>query len=690
MNLKLWQITSIFAVLCLPVSQLLASNENIDNSKAAADEVGVDAIESILVLGYKNPWPSEITEEAEKLVSMPGSLGDPLGSITALPGVMTPAGGGEPVIRGSSPEDNRYYIDGLPAGYIFHEFNTSIFDRNVVQDFLLYPAGFGVRYSQGIGSVFDIRLRDPKNTDLITRIDISMLRSSIFFESGVTDNSAAYLSLRRGMLDLFISEEDEPEDGVRVITPPKDADYQFKGIWAPNGSNHTLTLSVGGASDFVEAEFGRGNTIVEKNPDYEGDARVDLGFDSQSLNWRIDGNSFATVLAIGAYEDKEYTIWGEGYFVKLDRATDLARGEVEISVNKNHLLKLGSEFAANSYDYASRMVLTVCTDFEPGCQDGRRDLVELEDAIEILESSVYISDQWVPTEKLLFEIGVQYAGNDYTDEYFVNPRLAANLKFNDRVTFTSSGGRYNQTPEAENLIPGIGNRELDAPSAIHFTLGTIVELKNLWSWSIEGYRKELMDLPVSLDEDEPDGDQYYAAEGEGKVSGAELLLKKGLERSWYGWASLSYSQSDRTNTRTGKNQSYAYDTPVVFNLVASYLIGEKWEAGFRYTLKSGEATTEILGVKENPDYPGRFLPVYGEPFADRLPNYSRLDLRFSRQLTFWSRDGSFYIDIRNVLNKENVAARELDYTVMSETGELRIKDSTEMGIFGSIGVSVTF
>ena len=38
---------------------------------------------------------------------------------------------------------------------------------------------------------------------------------------------------------------------------------------------------------------------------------------------------------------------------------------------------------------------------------------------------------------------------------------------------------------------------------------------------------------------------------------------------------------------------------------------------------------------------GRYVPVYGEAYQDRLPIYSRLDLRMEHKTQFWGYPGSF-------------------------------------------------
>ena len=95
-----------------------------------------DNIERINISHKRSNITAKITEDAKKLVDMPGAMGDPLQAVFALPGVVAAGGSmAHPAVRGSSPQDNMYEVDFMPAGYIFHDFGTSIFNRHLIQDF---------------------------------------------------------------------------------------------------------------------------------------------------------------------------------------------------------------------------------------------------------------------------------------------------------------------------------------------------------------------------------------------------------------------------------------------------------------------------------------------------------------------------------------------------------------------------
>lgn len=683
---------SLLATLALMAPTVgLASEKtpSAQNKQTPAQET--TKTEQINVIGSRRAYYTEITQNSEKLLQMPGAMGDPVAAISALPGVILPANGSQPAVRGSSPNDNKYFIDGMPAGYIFHQFNTSIFDPSTIQDFQLYSAGFGAQYSSATGAVIDVRLRDPKNQAVRTKVDASFLRAGIFIEGGITDNSAFYLSARKGLLEFFIPEDDEAdEDGVRIISAPQDSDYLAKYVWNIN-SNHQLQISAIGASDYAEAELDERSDFAATNPDFAGDAKIDDGFNSQSIQWHYQGKSSEQLEVILArYQDKEKTTWGDGYFQISDLTTGYFKSQYSWRATQNHSLQSGLEITDTKFEYDLYAVQFVCTEFDVDCQSSRRDTVRLTHQLNATDVTLYLIDHWQISQNFNLESGLQAYYSEYTDEVLLMPRLASEWYFSKDHALTLSAGQYARFPDIGTVIPEIGNPELDSYTSNHYTLGFKGQLDAYWNWSIEGYYKTLDKLPAALAEENDPEQVFYQAAVTGKARGVDLFINRDLHNDWYGWISLSYSNSSRTNTLTGKTSRYHLDTPLVINLVGHYQFNSKWDFGFRFIAKSGEASTEIIGIQENPSFPDLYIAQYGEPFAERLPVYARLDLKFKRSITMFGNPAEFYIDIINALNRKNVLERDLDYQRVNQSGQLFIEEDQDMGIFPSVGISFSF
>ena len=164
----------------------------------------VAELSTINIKGTRESGPKITTE---KLLKVPGSGGDPLRAIEAMPGVVLGDNKqGAPAVRGSSPADNYYQTDYIPVGYLFHNLGDSTYNSNIIEDFSLKAGAWDSQYSNAIGAVLDTKLRDPYREGLTTVIDISLLRAGILVEGAVTENSAFYASWREGLLDWYFDE----------------------------------------------------------------------------------------------------------------------------------------------------------------------------------------------------------------------------------------------------------------------------------------------------------------------------------------------------------------------------------------------------------------------------------------------------------------------------------------------------
>lgn len=642
----------------------------------------------MVIEGRKSDY-SVITENAQKIIDTPGSLGDPLMAVFSLPGVISEGdGGGAPAVRGSSPSDNLYLVDGAPAGYVFHSFSTSVFNDNIIQDFELFSAGFGPAYNNAIGGVFDIRLRDPKSQEITTKVDLSALRSGVFVEGDVTENSAFYLSGRMSVIQYWMDEDAvEEEEGIRVQDAPEDTDYQFK--YQYRLDQHKFTFSANGATDLAAAEFTELSTEVMEEPDFAGDAKIENNFNNKNLRWQWTADNGSSLdMQAGHYEGNADTLWGgDKYFFDFKTEDNYVIAKYNHVINDQHLMSFGTESHQKKYSYDAQFIQYVCTELDPDCLLRRGELIVDKDIVEIQEQSAYLNDHWVITDKFNLDLGVQYHYNDFTEESFTHPRMSASWEIVDNWTLSYSAGSYNRLPDIDKTFPEIGNADLKSPTSNHYTMGIKHELDNGWSWSITSYYKTMDELPLAMNTNDP---QPYTNNVEGDAYGVDLFINKDLTDKWYGWLAISASRSTRTNKLTNIEQDYYLDTPLVINWVINYQLTEKWNMGTRLTLQSGRAITPIIGAQENPFFENHILPVYGDAYSDNLPVYVRLDLRFQRAITLWGFAGTYNIDILNALNRQNVTDRNLDYKRTTSIDNYYLEDEVGMGIIPAAGVSLTF
>ena len=197
-------------------------------------------------------------------------------------------------------------------------------------------------------------------------------------------------------------------------------------------------------------------------------------------------------------------------------------------------------------------------------------------------------------------------------------------------------------------------------------------------------------MALSLEQDDLRAQVRYSNDLSGEAKGIEWVINKNLSDGWYGWASLSWSSSTRTNDLTGVTTEYLLDTPLLANAVANYQYNENWDFGFRLTMRSGAKYTPIVGLRANPDYPDHFQPVYGDLNSKTLPTYYRLDLSANYKTQLWGLDSELNFAIINATGSKNVSGYSYSPRPDDSTTSFQLDREVGMEIFPSIGFTLKF
>lgn len=658
-----------------------------------AQERKFNKIDELVITTKSISLLTEMRHDTAELLSVAGAGMDPLSAALSLPGVtFTSDTSSEPAVRGSAPTDNGYYIDFIPARYVFHVFGNSIFNHNLIHSFDLHPAAFGSQYGDATGAVIDVRLRDPRNTPLTTTLDASLLSAGLLLESGLGEDHAFYLSFRRSLLDKFLSSEEEQDrdSGIRVEQIPVAEDYQLKYRWEIDAQNR-LTLLAAGASDWLEATFRNSSDLVRRDPDFAGFASVTTSFDSQGIAWdRLSSNANHSFnLSLTSSNERDDVYYGTGQFMETETKRAMLRAQWDYDSGGAHRVVAGGWLEKTNYQLRMNAKIAACSSFDPACPTLHAPLIQLDDTFAMNSQVLFVEDLWRFHPDFSLRMGVHYLNDEYMGQSKTDPRLRVDWYAGDRWRFHVAYGHYVQLPKAEELAPVMGNPELRMIESVHSVVGVERKLGNKWSWSVEFYHKSLKHLPLSLRPDiDPDYLDRYSSDASGRAYGMELLLKKELTDSFYGWLALSLSKTERSNERTGEVWRFDYDKPVILNWVMNYKPNDNWLFGMKWSVQSGNLYTPVVEKRRSPVDPRAEELVYGELNSERLPLYHRLDLRveYTQHTSYgmWSA----FLDLLNVYDQKNVQG--ISSTPDAINGDVRLQSSGGLGRFPSIGFKVQF
>ena len=641
-------------------------------------------LEEIIVEAEGEPEaqkPLGIGISGETLRTAPGSAGDPMRTLQTLPG-LTFSNDEEalPAVRGSRPDDNYFLVDFAPVGYLFHFGQSiSVLNADLVESFDIYQSAYGPEYAGVTGGVFDIKLREPKKDRLRSVFDISIFHAGALIEGPVAENQSFYLAGRISYLDLFLDDQIPEEDGITIKEFPKYSDYQGKYVWETDADNK-LTFQFNGASDTGRIDLSEEAEEVETDPDLAGSFFTETAFHGQAVVWdstHSDRLSSKSLLSHG-YSSEVGEFAGAGD-IEIDANEILLKSQADYVINDKHTAIVGGQLSRANVDLDLSLKIPPCGELDVECFITGSEELEKQEKFDFTAYRLYAKDNWYITDRLTLYPGLAFRGEDYRDEWFLEPRFALEYSLNETTLLTAGAGHYRQAPSYLESDTVFGNPEIKYSSAVHGQIGIQRDFANGWDVKSELYYKSLDDLVTS------DSEKNYTNDGSGYAYGLDTLIRKNVTDKLSGWAAVSLSKARRKDKRTGEEIVFDHDQPVNVSLVGKYEFNPKWALGAKLWAHSGSPYTPVIGATEDPNIPGFYRPQYAKINSGRFPTYKRLDLRVDR--TFKRKKGNSttaYFELLNVLGTKNAAGYDYnaDYTERTQYSQLE-------GIF-SIGVKATF
>ena len=130
-------------------------------------------------------------------------------------------------------------------------------------------------------------------------------------------------------------------------------------------------------------------------------------------------------------------------------------------------------------------------------------------------------------------------------------------------------------------------------------------------------------------------------------------MRQKLWKGLFGWVAYTISRSERKDRPDQPWRLFRYDQTHILTLVASYKL--PWwnlEVGLRFRYVTGNPTTpQIGGLRDTVQQ--TWVPVLGDTYSARLPDFHQLDLRIDKTWVFNRWKLGLYLDIQNLYNQSN-------------------------------------
>jgi len=654
----------------------------------------------------------------------------------------------EIVVRGGAPGENLFLMDNIEitnpnhfgeqgtGGGPINMLNTLFIDR---VDFL--AGAFPAKYGDKASSVMDIRLREGSRDYHAVDLDMSMAGIGMFVEGPLAKGQGSYMtSYRKSYLDLIIR-------STGLVAVPSYWNAQAKLTYDLNPANKLmLNVIYGDDAIHIKGE-NTPSTRGAENVNVSGKQSV-LGLTYKKLwgNQALSRFTLAWTSARFNYDVYRFSEKGikHTYYQQNETEWDVqARGDfvwriypsLEISGGID-LKQLGADFDAWSdndtvwiYAYAlpsnpdSFIILDQITwkneafpiingadpdsiyldnfniwNYGHKDQDGKWEFVRVKRVIpdmvyegwsnriddSFLRSSVFFQVKWRPSSVFTVNVGSRFGYFEYTDFFWISPRLALSYHLSDRTTVNFALGRHFQTPSLIVLTNFKENKKLRSKNTNQIVLGLEHFFSEVTRGTVEIYQKTYDDIPVPLSVttvDTTDRSLMWVNKGEGYSYGIEFFLQKKLAKDFFGTFSYSRSVAMAMDPRYPEKKKYYprdFDFRNVLTTIGGYkfplrgpgvkpLQERSWlarflartigrgaqevELSFRYRYIGGKPYTSQI---YNPMVRRWYVEEGVEYNTRRLSQYHRFDIMVLWHYNFGRVSLVSYLNIQNVFNRDNI------------------------------------
>jgi outer membrane receptor protein involved in Fe transport len=293
--------------------------------------------------------------------------------------------------------------------------------------------------------------------------------------------------------------------------------------------------------------------------------------------------------------------------------------------------------------------------------------------------------------------GVRYDRHTATRDDLLSPRVNLAWRWGERSVVRGAWGRFYQSQRPYELQVEDGESSLrKAELAEHWVLGFETLLKpnrpGYDAVRVELFRRDVADPrpryesllePLNFfPEIEPD--RVRVAAERSTAGGIELLLHGTRSARFDWWLAYSYSRAE--DRLAGRRVPRSLDQPHTLALDLNFQLASPWSLNLAWRYHTGWPTTPIEARSvSDPEDPEEFVAVFGPLNSARFPPYHRLDLRASRRWNVHSGRLTFFVDVQNLYDRQNLAG--FDVHPGEAPGLVALEAEHWSGIFPSLGIT---
>lgn len=618
------------------------------------------------------------TLNATEIERLPGAGRDVSKVIAALPGVASRATfRNDIIIRGGSPGENKFYLDGIEVPNINH-FATQgssggpvgLLNVNFIREVDFYSGAFPANRANGLSSVLSFKQKDGNQDAFITNFALGSSDAALTFDGPIGKKVDFIFSARRSYLQFLFA-------ALQLPILPTYNDFQYKFNFKVNDKNKVTFIGLGAIDDFrlnakvnenvTDSATRESNNYILNNLPLQKQWNYTVG-----INWlHYSKNSYQNIIVSRNMLNNSALRTSNKTPAPDNVILDYSSFEAENKFRFEHTYsKNGWRLNAGvGYEFAKYFNST----FNRVTIQGVPVLIDFESTLNLHKVALFGQlSKSLLKEKLNLSIGLRTDVNSYAKSMMnpldqLSPSFSVNYRITNQWAINGNIARYHQLPAYtilgyRDVNGNLKNKEneLKYISADHFVLGTEYLTKFDSRFTLEGFFKSYSRYPFSIKDSLSlanvgsdfgvVGNEEVKSISTGRTYGAEFLYQQKLYKGFYAILAYTYVVSEFKD----KNNSYvptSWDSRNIVSLTGGKRFKKGWEVGFRWLFSGGSPYTPIdvatSSLIQNWDINGQGLLDINRLNTQRESNFHQLNLRVDKKIFLDKFNMNFYLDIQN-------------------------------------------
>ncbi|MFO0637365.1 MAG: TonB-dependent receptor [Nannocystaceae bacterium] len=581
--------------------------------------------------------------------NLPGTQGDALKAIQNFPGVArAPFGLGLLAIRGTGPNDSAVFIGYHEVPLLYHFGGlTSVFNADILERIDFVPGNFDSRYGDALGGIIDVQPRKGRRDGYHGYVDADIFDAGFLVEGRLGKGSFA-VAARRSYIDFILPRVIPDDAGIDLTLAPRYWDDQI--LFDHPLAGGEFSVRVFGSSDKLKLVAADPNEVTADQRDRFETAQY---FHRADVVWRKQKGPWEFLITPSYRYDMLQ--FGISDIFNFDLGVHNLTLRSELSHRASKLIKwrVGTELRAG------RFTATVAAP-PLAALDGGDTATQLQSKQTgwLAIPAVYSTVEITPGERLTLSPGVRvsYFGGIY-GRASVEPRLRGAVQVAKKTVLKAGVGMFTQAAQPVEASKVYGNPRVGLERAVQTSLGVSQQLPFAISVDATGFFTYLYDeiapsTGLVRRTDGTIGLETFANTQTGRTYGLEILARKQLTGSVFGWVAYTLNRSER-RAAPGEPMLLAdFDQTHILTLVGVWRLPRNWQIGGRFRLVSGNPYTPTVGAAYDASV-GTYLPIEGRRNSARLPAFHQLDVRIDKAWVWKRVKLSLYLDVQNVYNHQN-------------------------------------